>query len=167
MSEKLSLSEKQIDMLCYFLCNFSMSLNFLLLKAYKERDSDSPSWIEQYDDILGRPITEWLPKRKQELEQLESTLDKDKVQRVLEETLYFLIFHVVNNCCGPYISKRELVKLLDRFYKVAFTEWLPLSPAKDGYNKYAQSRNPLEKLSFELITILDENIFTGLNMLRS
>lgn len=59
MSEKISLSEEQIGTLCYLLGNFCMSLYFLLLKAYKEeKSSDSPSWIKQYKDILGRPPTE-------------------------------------------------------------------------------------------------------------
>lgn len=164
MHEKSLLTEKQIDMLCYFLCNFNMSLDLLLLKAHNERNSDCPSYWEQYEDILGSPITQWSLERKQELEQLGNTIGEYKMQKLMEETLYFLIFHIVNNCCGPHISKKELIRLLDRFYQVAFTEWMPISPSKDSYNKYARSRNPLEKFSMELVTILDTDIFTGTKM---
>jgi len=164
MSEKISLSEKQIDTLCYFLCNFSMSLHLLLLEEHKDKDVDSSAWTEQYEDILGHPITQWPLERKQEQEQLVHALGEDKAQRVLEEILYFLIFHIVNNCCGPYVSKRELIRLLDRFYKVAFTEWLPISPDRDSYNKYAGARNALEKFSIDLAIILDENFITGAKM---
>lgn len=164
MHEKCLLTEKQIDMLCYFLCNFSTSLEFLLLKAHNEKDSNRPSYIEQYKDIVGRSITQWPLERKQELERLGDAIGEYKMQKLMEETLYFLIFYIVNNCCGPYVSKKELVRLLDRFYEVAFTKWMPISPSRNSYNKYARSRNPLEFFIIKLITILDEDIFTGMKM---
>jgi len=152
-------------MLCYFLCNFNVSLQLLLWKAYNNKNSDCPSFSEEeYEDIIGNPIAQWSPKRTQKFEQLINTIGEHRTQKMIEETLYFLIFHIVNNCCGPYLSKKDLIRLLDRFYEVAFTEWMPISPSKDSYNKYAKSRNYLEKFMWKLITIFDVNIFTGLKM---
>jgi len=122
MHEKSLLTEKQIDMLLYFLCNFSTSLELLLLKAYNEKNSNCPSYMEQYKDIVSCPMTQWPLERKQELEQLGDAIGEYRMQKIMEETLYFLIFHIVNSCCGPYVSKKELIRLLDRFYEVAFTE---------------------------------------------
>ncbi len=142
--------------MCYLLANFCMSLYFLLLKAYKEeKSSDSLSWIEQYKDILGRPPTEWSHEQKQEMGQLEEGIGKDKAQGVLEETIHFLIFFMMIRC-GPYILEGEVKKLLDRFYKVASTEWMPISKQRDRHIKYARVRNPLEKFSIDLAIILDQ-----------
>jgi len=163
MHEKSSLTEKQIDMLCYFLCNFSMSLILLLLKAYNEKDSDRPSYIEQYKEIVGHPITEWSLERKQELEQLGKSIGIHKMQKIIEETLYFLIFHIAN-WCRPYISEKECVRLLDRFYEVAFTEWLPISPDRDSYNKYTEIHNPLQFFIVKLTAILDEDASIWIKM---
>jgi len=95
--------------------------------------------------------------------QLEEGIGKDKAQGVLEETIHFLIFFMMIRC-GPYILEGEVKKLLDRFYKVASTEWMPISKQRDRHIKYARARNPLEKFSIDLAIILDENIFTGARM---
>ncbi len=195
MSENISLSEEQIGTLCYLLRNFCMSLYFLLLKAYKEiKGSNFPSWIEQpefthlYEDILRHPFAEWSHERKQEMEQLEDDIGKDKAQRVLEgkdaqlqkllqnqylgigkgktqgvleEAVSFLIFFIAS-FCRPYVLEGEVEKLLNRFYKVMSTEWTPIFSFRDRHIKYAGARNPIEKFSIDLAIILGEDVFTGL-----
>lgn len=159
MNEKILLSERQMDILCSYLINFDLCLGFLLLKAYKEKDSDYSSWIDQYENILGRPMTQWAHERGRELEQLWTAIGEDKARRVMEEKICFLIF-ITANYCEPYVLKGEVKKLVGHFYD-AFMKAPFISLSRESYDKYVGARNPLEKLSIDLVTILNENIFTG------
>ena len=190
MSEKTLLSEEQIGAMCHLLINSGMSLYFLLLKTHKEKDSDFPSSIEQYEDILRHPFAEWSQERKQELEQLEDDIGKDKARRVLEgkdaqlqkllqnqylgvgkgkaqavleESISFLIFSITS-FCRPYVLHGEVDKLLNHFYKVISTKWTSISSLRDSHFKYATAPSPLEKFSIDLAIILDENILVGAEM---